>query len=268
MFYDFIAIDFETASSAYHSACSLGLSFVKNAKIVDKKYYLIKPPCKFISYHVKIHGLTEEDVENAPTWAEVWPEINELTKNTLLIAHSAKFDISVLTACCHFYDLPLPHFQYIDSIDLFRAAYPTHQRASLDYCANLLGIKLENHHNAEEDALACAQVAIKSIKRIQKFALPQMIAAFKNIPVKTSNIVFTLPNLDKDHLLYGQELTFSGDVISAKGSLKVAYKTEVNSPLPPVNPKKKKRAKKANTEQDNPQLVAPPLQAFATDEDC
>ena len=247
MIYDFIAIDFETTSNEYHSACSLGLAFVKNAKIVENKYYLIKSPCKFIPYNIKIHGLTEEDVKNAPTWEEVWPEINELTKNSLLIAHSAKFDISVLIACCNFYDLPLPHFQYIDSIDLFRAAYPSHQKASLDYCTHLLGIKLENHHNAGEDALACAQVAIKSIKRIQKFPLPQMIATFKNIPIKTSNIVFTLPNLDKDHPLYGQELTFNGDIISAKGSLKIEYKTEVTSPLPPNRKRKKVRSKTASS---------------------
>jgi len=240
MIYDFIAIDFETASNRYNSACSLGLAFVKNSKIVDQKYYLIKPPGKFVSYNVKIHGLTEEDVEAAPTWEEIWPEINELTKNSLLVAHSAKFDISVLIACCNHYNLPLPHFQYIDSINLFRAAYPTHQKASLDYCSHLLSVKLENHHNAVEDAIACAQIAIKSIKRIQKFPLPQMIAAFKSIPVKTSNIVFTLPNLDKEHPLFGQELTFDGDLISVKGNTKIQYQTIADSPLPPANPRKKK----------------------------
>ena len=240
MIYDFIAIDFETASNRYNSACSLGLAFVKNSKIVDQKYYLIKPPGKFVSYNIKIHGLTEEDVKNAPTWEEIWPEINALTKNSLLIAHSAKFDISVLIACCNYYNLPLPHFQYVDSINLFRAAYPTHQKASLDYCSHLLSIKLENHHNAIEDAIACAQIAIKSIKRIQKFPLPQMIAAFKSIPVKTSNIVFTLPNLDQEHPLYGQELTFDGDLISVKGTTKIQYQTVADSALPPANPRKKK----------------------------
>jgi len=79
--------------------------------------------------------------------------------------------------------------------------------------------------------------------------LPQMIAAFKNIPVRTSNIVFTLPNLDKEHPLYGEVLTFNGDIISAKGNLKIEYKTEIISPLPPANPRKKKA--KANTKQDD-----------------
>jgi DNA polymerase-3 subunit epsilon len=238
MIYDFISLDFETASTEAYSACSLGLAFVKNSKVVDKKYYLIKPPCKFSPYNVKVHGITEQDVKDAPTFKEIWPEIDTLTKNSLLVAHSAKFDIGVLIACCSFYNLPLPHFQYIDSIELFRSAYPTHQKGSLDYCSKLLGIKLENHHNAEEDAVACAQIAIKSIKRIQKLPLPQMIAAFKNIDVKTSDLVFTLPNLDENHPLYGQVLTFNGNILSSKGNLKIEYKTEVVAPLPPLKPKK------------------------------
>jgi len=240
MIYDFIALDFETASSKHYSACSLGMAFVKNGKVVDKRYYLIKPPCKFVSYNVKIHGLTDKDVAHAPTWEQLWPEINKLTQNSLLIAHSASFDISVLIASCSYYDLPLPHFDYIDSIDLFRAAYPSHHKASLDYCSHLLSIKLENHHNALDDALACAEIAIKSIKKIQKLPLPQMIAAFKNIAIKPSNIVFTLPKLAPDHPLYGQELTFTGDTVSVKGNLKIEYKTVVDSPLPLPLPRKKK----------------------------
>lgn len=237
MIYDFIALDFETASNEPYSACSLGLAFVKNSKVVESKYYLIKPPCKFSPYNTKVHGLTEDNVKQSPTFKDLWPEIYGLIKNTLLVAHSAKFDIGVLIACCNFYDLPLPHFQYIDSIDLFRSAYPTHQKGSLDYCSNLLSITLENHHNAKEDAIACAHIAIKSIKRIQKLPLSQMISAFKNINVKTSDIVFTLPNLDKNHPLYGQELTFNGEILSSKAHLNIEYKTKVMMPFSPLKTK-------------------------------
>ncbi|MCL2560260.1 MAG: 3'-5' exonuclease [Turicibacter sp.] len=239
MIYDFIALDFETASNEAYSACSLGLAFVKNAKVIDRKYYLLKPPCEFSSYNIKVHGITEKMVADSPTFKEVWPEIYDLMKDSLLMAHSAKFDVGVLIACCKFYDIPLPYFQYIDSIDLFRAAYPTHQKGSLDYCAKLLSIELANHHNAVEDAVACAHIAIKSIKRIQKYPLPQMIAAFRDIPIKTSDIVFTLPNLDKSHPLYNQMITFQGDILSTKGSLKIAYKTEIVAPPTPIKPKKK-----------------------------
>jgi len=77
--------------------------------------------------------------------------------------------------------------------------------------------------------------------------LPHMIAAFKSIPVKTSNIIFTLPNLDEEHPLYGHEITFNGNIISVKGNPKIEYKTEVCSSLPPANPRKKKETTKAST---------------------
>jgi len=230
MIYDFIALDFETATSEHHSACSLGLVFVKGSKVVDSKYYLIKPPVDFAPYNTKIHGLDAETVKNAPTFKEVWEEIQPLIKNTLLVAHAAKFDISVLVACCHFYQLPLPHFQYVDSIDLFRAAYPRHQKSSLDYCSNTLDISLENHHDALEDATACAYIAIKSIRRIKRFPLAKMIVAFQSIDIKTSDVSFRLTNLDPGHPLYGKEVTLLGEMLSEKGNLKIEYKTKVDAP--------------------------------------
>ena len=37
---DFVAIDFETATSNYTSVCSLGICVVENNKITEKKFLL------------------------------------------------------------------------------------------------------------------------------------------------------------------------------------------------------------------------------------
>lgn len=53
---DFVAIDFETATSNYTSVCSLGICVVENNKITDRKEILIKPePFEFNDYNIKIH---------------------------------------------------------------------------------------------------------------------------------------------------------------------------------------------------------------------
>jgi DNA polymerase-3 subunit epsilon len=41
---DFTAIDFETANSSSASACSVGLVKVQDGRVVDREYWLIKPP--------------------------------------------------------------------------------------------------------------------------------------------------------------------------------------------------------------------------------
>ena len=46
--YDFIAIDFETATTDMNSACSLGLVCVDKFEIKDKKYFFISELFVFI----------------------------------------------------------------------------------------------------------------------------------------------------------------------------------------------------------------------------
>lgn len=69
---NFIAMDFETASAKRYSAVSLGLAVVRDNKLVDEFYTLIKPDSFFDKRNTRIHGITEADVRNAPIFPEVW----------------------------------------------------------------------------------------------------------------------------------------------------------------------------------------------------
>ena len=114
---DFIAIDFEIANNKMSSACSLGMAFVDNHKIVDEKYFLIQPPeMEFDRKMVEIHGITPDDVQNAPTFHMVWEEIQHYFQENTIIAHNAHFDMSVLHSCLTKYSIDLPEFKYICSI--------------------------------------------------------------------------------------------------------------------------------------------------------
>ncbi|WP_229115201.1 exonuclease domain-containing protein [Bacteroides intestinalis] len=74
--YDFIAIDFETANDSRDSACQIGITTVKNGQIKDVKSWLINPESYFNSFNTMIHGITEKDVKDKPTFSELWPEIS------------------------------------------------------------------------------------------------------------------------------------------------------------------------------------------------
>ncbi len=59
---NFAAIDFETANHHPTSVCSVGVVVVRNGKIADKIYRLIRPEPEWYSYwNTRIHGLTAED---------------------------------------------------------------------------------------------------------------------------------------------------------------------------------------------------------------
>ena len=73
----FAAIDFETADNGRDAACSVAVVVAENGRIVQSVSRLIRPPRPRVMF-TEIHGLTWQDVKDAPTFAGVWPELAEL----------------------------------------------------------------------------------------------------------------------------------------------------------------------------------------------
>ena len=75
---DFAAIDFETANRERSSVCSVGAVIVRDGRIVDSIYRLIRPrPHYYSSFCTRIHGLTAADTAAAPEFPAVWREVAE-----------------------------------------------------------------------------------------------------------------------------------------------------------------------------------------------
>ena len=90
---DFAAIDFETANECRCSVCSVGVVIVRNGEIVDSFYSLIHPEPEYYQWFCQqVHGLSEEDTENAPVFPEVWRQIEPKIAGLPLVAHNSPFD--------------------------------------------------------------------------------------------------------------------------------------------------------------------------------
>lgn len=164
---DFVAIDFETATGNPNSACAVGLAFVVGLEVVATTHHLIQPPGnRYDQGNIHVHGIYPEDTEHAPDFLTVWQQLHPMLEGKALIAHNARFDMSVIKASLAAYGDPYvrqyAQFKYIDSIAMVRDLVPG--RKNLAACAQVLGIDLKRHHNAECDAAACAQIAIACIK--------------------------------------------------------------------------------------------------------
>ena len=70
---NFTAIDFETANSKRSSACAIGIMVVENGRIIKEITKLIKPTPDY--HNIRVHGITEDMVENEPDFGELWNEI-------------------------------------------------------------------------------------------------------------------------------------------------------------------------------------------------
>jgi DNA polymerase-3 subunit epsilon len=158
----FAAIDFETANFRPDSACAVGLVVVKGRRIVRREHHLIRPPDRQFAF-THIHGLTWDDVREAPTFAELWPLLAETIGDVgFLAAHNASFDRRVMEACCRTYDLARPSQPYVCTVKIARTVWRLFPTKLPDVCRHLK-IPLV-HHQADSDAEACARIVIAARK--------------------------------------------------------------------------------------------------------
>ncbi|MBQ7794067.1 MAG: 3'-5' exonuclease [Clostridia bacterium] len=158
---DFVAIDFETATSVRTSACSIGICEVADNRIAARRSTLIRPvPFEFNEYNTMIHGITPEMVFDKPNFGELWHHIKPLLDGKLVVAHNASFDINVLLSTLDYFGIEYPTFDYICTVKLSQKAYPDLFSHKLNALADAFGICF-SHHDACDDAYVCARVLMQ-----------------------------------------------------------------------------------------------------------
>lgn len=156
---NFTAIDFETANWYRSSACAIGLVRVENGEIIKKYKSLIRPTPNFYnSINTKIHGLNADDTANAPRFKEIWREIKKWVEGEIVVAHNISFDRSVLKHVLEKYKLKADIKKSLCSLYLSRVHIQGLENYKLTTVYRHLFNEDFKHHDALEDALACAKI--------------------------------------------------------------------------------------------------------------
>jgi DNA polymerase-3 subunit epsilon len=163
---NFVSIDFETAKHSRESACSVGLVKYLGGKEADTFYSLIRPPILYIRPDfTEIHGLTVDDVKDAPCFADIWDNgVKPFIGSFPLAAHNAAFDMDVLWAVLEWYELEIPRLPYFCTCRLARHTWPGLASYSLSSLAKHFGI-VYNAHNALDDAKTCGKLALMAAEQ-------------------------------------------------------------------------------------------------------
>ena len=162
---DFAAIDFETANKYQGSICSVGVVVVREGRVTEKIYQLIRPRPNFYSYwNTRIHGMTVADTDEAPDFPVVWSRIAPRIAGLPLVAHNSPFDEGCLRAVHALYEMPYPGYKFYCTVRAARRAFPGLANHKLHTVSAHCGFDLRNHHHALADAEACAAIALQVLK--------------------------------------------------------------------------------------------------------
>ncbi len=138
---------------------------IENGNITEKTFESFVNPERPIPPEARqINGISDSDVNAAPTIMSVLPEFLAFAQGSILVAHNAAFDMGFLTAekefCWGYVELP----ECFCTMRLSQSLYPTAFRHNLDILSERFGITLpEGRHRALPDVLQTAKILLKMV---------------------------------------------------------------------------------------------------------
>lgn len=159
----YVVFDIETTglSKEKEMITEIGAVKVADGKIIDRFSIFVNPQRPISAEITKLTGITDDMVKDAPTIENVLPEFLKFCEDTVLVAHNASFDTGFIRIAAERAGLGELHHTIVDTLELARALLPELNKHKLDIVCEHLGVTLNGHHRAVNDAEATAEVFIK-----------------------------------------------------------------------------------------------------------
>jgi len=173
-----VVIDFETTGtdSKVDRAIEIGLVGFRRGEVEFREALLVSPGIPIPEESRAIHGITDEELEGAPSWGEIVPRVLELLEGRLPVAYNAGFDRGFLVeemrranALAGRDTLPpalMESVVWIDPLVWAREILKDLKKKTLTDVAAALGVPLEQAHRAAGDCEATGRVLYSLSKQM------------------------------------------------------------------------------------------------------
>ncbi|MCI8570198.1 MAG: PolC-type DNA polymerase III [Lachnospiraceae bacterium] len=166
---EFVVFDIETTgfSPVNNRIIEIGAVKVSGGEISDRFSSFVNPDVPIPFEIEKLTGINDSMVMGAPFIEEVLPEFLAFCKDAVLVAHNANFDMSFIKENALRQNIRR-QFTYVDTVGIARILLPHQAKHTLDAVAKTMGVSLENHHRAVDDAEATAEIFVKFISLLKE----------------------------------------------------------------------------------------------------
>ena len=166
---EYVVFDIETTgfSSKNDKIIEIGAVKLKDGEIFDSFSTFVDPKVNIPYKITELTSITQNMVNGQPTIDEVLPKFMEFVGDSVLVAHNAAFDVGFIKKNLMDMGKTLKN-PVMDTVPLARYLYPDLKKVKLNLVAKHLGISLENHHRAVDDAKATAEILKFSFKKMKE----------------------------------------------------------------------------------------------------
>ncbi|OFQ81758.1 PolC-type DNA polymerase III [Enterococcus sp. HMSC065H12] len=157
----YVVFDVETTglSAVYDTIIELAAVKMYKGNVIESFDEFIDPGHPLSRTTVDLTGITDGMVRGSKSEEEVLRMFLEFSKDTILVAHNAAFDMGFLNTSYARYGIPEAANPVIDTLELARYLYPQFKRFGLGVLSKKFGVSLEQHHRAIYDAEATGHLA-------------------------------------------------------------------------------------------------------------
>lgn len=175
-------LDIETTGGKFNEEGITEIAIYKfdGQDVVDQFISLVNPEKEIQEFVVKLTGINNKMLINAPKFYEVAKRIVEITKDCILVAHNTSFDYRILRT-----EFSRLGFDFdrntLCTVELSKQLILDEPSYSLGKLVKSLGIPMTERHRANGDALATVQLfKLLLQKDVQKNILQKTIKYFDN----------------------------------------------------------------------------------------
>ena len=203
----YIVLDTETTGLEVkqgHRVIEIGAVLLNDRKKSEEHFHSYLNPSRLIDEEAsKVHGITNEDLEDKPSFDEIAEEFINFIEGSTLVIHNAPFDVGFLNNELQLASTSYPKIEDIceveDSLTIARDKFPS-QRNSLDALATRYDISGYDRtfHGALLDANILADVYMQLTGGQSKFEFITNGTTLSDKNVESDNLIIEeINNLPK-----------------------------------------------------------------------
>ena len=165
-------VDIETTGNGYkgQKITEISIFIFDGKKVIDEFTTLVNPESPIPTFITNLTGINQSMVRNQPKFYEIAKKVEEITKDTIFVAHNVNFDYNIIQA--EFKSLGFNFKRKkLCTVRLSRKIIPGLNSYSLgNICADE-GIHISARHRARGDVEATVELFRRLIKRDDNFTI-------------------------------------------------------------------------------------------------
>ncbi|PTH51347.1 ATP-dependent helicase, partial [Staphylococcus arlettae] len=235
----YAVVDLETTGNQldFDEIIQIGITFVRENKIIGTYHSMIKTDLDIPPFIQALTSIEEDMLSQAPYFHQIAHDIYNQLKDCIFVAHNVAFDLNFIKKSFKSCGIKFKPRKVMDTLELFKVAFPTDKSYQLSELAEAHNIPLNNAHRADEDATTTAKLMIVAFKKFEQLpldTLKQLYYLSKNLKYDLFDILFEMVRLHNqteipkdferfEQIIFKKQKDFKAPSLNYSGTLKTLY---------------------------------------------